>query len=152
MNMFALKSARKKCCCCFFLCHLLTFRCCKIETLFLYWLHAVYRIPPQSSNEARVAQYTWCLCWVPCLDSGFQQPTKPHTLHFCLLSQWQHESAPVWFDLTVFKIYFDTSDWWRLGPQLELALLHSSHNHRLLLCPEPGAGSPFWVGSHFSPT
>lgn len=50
------------------------------------------------------------------------------------------------------EFIFDVSDRRCLGPQLELAVLHPSHHYRLFLCPEPGAGSPLWVGSHFSPS
>lgn len=63
-----------------------------------------------------------------------------------LLSHWQHESIPLSSGFTVFRVYVvDVSGQWCLGPLLELALFHPSYNHRLLLRPEPGAGSPFWV-------
>lgn len=109
--------------------------------------------PPHSPYKARADQYTWCLGSLPRLDpdGNFQQPPKPHTLlNFCLLSQWWLESARVCFDFTVFRVYFNVADQWCFGLKLELALLHPPHYHRLVLRPEPGAGSPFRVGLHHS--
>lgn len=124
------------------------------SVVFLYWLHTVHRIPPLSSTlfvwgQSRSIHMMSLFDAPPGLESPAATQT-PTLVYFCLPSQWQHESAPAWFDTTEFRVCFDVSDRRCLGPQLELALLHPPHHHRIFLCPQPGAGSPLRVGSHFS--
>lgn len=72
-------------------------------------------------------------------------------LHFCVSArshQWQCESVANLLSFECVQTFSNVAGGRCLGPQLELALLHPPHNHRLFFCFKPGAGSPLRVGSH----
>lgn len=83
---------------------------------------------------------------------GCPARTKPEPFALCIsvwYHQWQPESvANLQCSSCIHTVFTTVAGRRCLGPHLELALLHPPHNHRLLLCFKPGAGSPLRVGSH----